>query len=195
MKIIDILKDSAQLLGLTKEVGILESVTEDSIPEEIQTNENIVSLFNLVNFSIRELCTNYVPVLDSVLIQSKNCTYPLNSLENFIRIQNVYKDDNLIKFKIINRNLVFEEDGVYQVCYKTYPKVDSLFTEIDFLQSLSPDVIVFGLCAYYSLANGLFNEFKEFHDKYLSQAESLKELKFFEIPSRRWEWEQKRLLK
>ena len=76
-----------------------------------------------------------------------------------------------------------------------YPSINSLFDDVDFLHGLSPDALVFGLCAYYSLANGMFEEFEGFHDKYLGKAEAIKELKNFDMPVRRWEWSRKRLLK
>ena len=136
-----------------------------------------------------------MPVAISVKIKTNEKKYPISSLNNFIRVQNVYHDAKLSKFKIINRSIIFEEDGEYEINYSTYPDVESVFDEIDFLQNFSPDVIVLGLCSYYSLAHGMFEEFESLHEKYIDKAESLKDLKIFEIPCRRWEWEQKKLLK
>ena len=93
----------------------------------------------------------------------------------------------MVKFKIINRNIIFEYDGEYEVVYETYPTITSLFQEIDFLQEFSPDVFVFGLCSYYSLANGMFSEFEDFHEQYITKAESLRNLKNVQMPIRRWE--------
>lgn len=187
MKIIDIIKDSAMLLGLNQERAILENITAENEIEMVAGNENVASLFNLIKYSIRELCTSYVPVSTSVKKQSFENKIQLASLVNFIRIQNVYKNDEMVKFKILNRNIVFEEDGDYVVNYLTYPEIVSMFDEVDFLDNFSPDVIVLGLCAYYSLAHGMFDEFEDLHEKYVEKAESLKSLKIFEIPCRRWE--------
>ena len=195
MKIIDIIKDSATLLGLNQDRAVLEAMTSENEIEMLAENENVSSLFNLIKYSIRELCTNYVPVSTIVTIKSSDKKISLASLLNFIRIQNVFKNDQMVKFKILNRNIVLEEDGEYDVNYATYPEIESIFDEIDFLENFSPDVIVFGLCAYYSLAHGMFDEFEDLHEKYVEKAESLKNLKIFEIPCRRWEWERKRLLK
>ena len=187
MKIVDILLNSATLLGLTEDALVLESMTDEMETQVLSERENIKSLNNLVKFSIRELCTNYVPMIEEVTIKTTNKTYPLSSLENYIRVQNVFENKEMVKFKIINRNLVFEHDGEYVVNYATYPTIVSMFEEIGYLQNLSPDAIVFGLCAYYSLAHGMFDEFQEFHDKYISKAESLKCLRNFDLPCRRWE--------
>ena len=66
-------------------------------------------------------------------------------------------------------------------------QIDRFTNGIDFLDNYSPDAIVLGLSAYYALAHGMFEEFKELHERYVSKAESLKDLKIFELPSRRWE--------
>ena len=187
MKIIDILIDSASLLGLCDEINVLSSAVVDNEAEILNGNEKIASLFNLVKFSIRELCSNYFPMVSCETISVENGSCPISSLENYIRIQNVYKNGNVVKFKIINRNILLEEDGEYQVDYETYPTINSMFEEVNFLQEFSPDVIVLGLCAYFSLAHGMFSEFQEFHDKYESKAESLKSIKNIQMPSRRWE--------
>ena len=187
MKIIDILIDSAFLLGLTDEAEVLQSATAETEKNILDENKNIASLLNLVKYSIRELCTNYIPVVRSVNIETEDKKFPVGDLENFIRIQNIQRNAEMIKFKIINRNIILEKNGVYEVRYETYPTINNMFEEIDFLENFSPDAIVLGLCSYYSLANGLFDEFQSFHEKYISKAESLKSLHSFKLPSRRWQ--------
>ncbi len=186
MKIIDIMKNSAELLGLSKEYEILNTTTSSS-EETALENAEISKLFNLIKFSIQELCTHYVPVSTSQNITTTNKKNALSNLNNFIRINNVFKDGQPVKFKIINRNLEFAEDGNYTVNYMTYPEINSMFDEIDFLSNFSPDVIAFGLCSYYCLSSGMFEDFESFYDRYISKAESLKNLKIFELPARRWE--------
>ncbi|MBQ8615151.1 MAG: hypothetical protein IJ415_01120 [Clostridia bacterium] len=187
MKIIDIMKDSAMLLGLDDDCEMMETMTEDNYVEIMAENKSVASLFNLIKYSIRELCTNYVPVATSVIIKTIDKKYPLSSLINFIRVQNVYQNSQLVKFKVVNRNLIFEEDGEYVINYLTYPEIFTVFDEIDFLENFSPDVIVLGLCSYYSLAHGMFEEFEDLHERYVAKAESLKNLKIFALPCRRWE--------
>ncbi len=187
MKIVDILIDSASLLGLYEEVAIISSTEPENEAEILEKNKNIHSLFNLIKFSIRELCTNYVPMVSDVRIKTENKTFALSSIENYIRVQNITENGNMIKFKIISRNIIFDHDGEYVVSYETYPTISSVFEDIDFLDNFSPDVMVMGLCSYFSLAHGRFDEFQEFHEKYVSKAESLKHLKSFSLPTRRWE--------
>ncbi len=194
MKILDILIDSALLLGLTEEVEMLKTVNSETEVEVLSQNEKIKSLLNLVQYSIRELCTNYKPIVMEKKIQVKNNQYALNNLENYIRIQNIQKDNEMVKFKIINRNIVVDSDGEYLIKYESFPTIETMLDEVDYLQEFSPDAIVLGLCAYYTLSHGMFEDFKEFHEKYVARAESLKSLHNFELPARRWEWNKKNLL-
>ncbi len=187
MKIIDVISDSALLLGLTQEVEILKTVTEETELQVIEQNENIAKLFNLIKYSIRELCTNYVPIIEKRKIITTDKQYPICNLENFIRINHICKDEQYVRYKILNRNITVEEDGEYLIEYSMYPTIMTILEDINFLEDYSPDVIVFGLCAYYTLAHGMFEEFEEFHNKYVARAESLKSLRNFDLPCRRWE--------
>lgn len=194
MKIIDILQQSAELLGLTETAKKLSAALPEA-ENELLADEEIFTLFNLSRFSIQELCTNYVPVATSEKISTYNKCFEINKLTNFIRIQNIYKGEELVNFKVINRCIQFEEDGEYTIQYATFPEIESLFEEIDFLSNFSPDIAVLGLAAYYSLSKGLFDEFQIFHQQYIDKAESVKTLKMFNMPQRRWEWELSKELK
>ena len=196
MKIIEIMKESALLLGLKDERSYMEMYGQgDTTCEYVPAQENVSSLFNLVKYAIRELCTNYIPMIDALNIVTTNNKFALAELPNYIRIQNVCKNGEPVKFKIINRNVILEEDGEYEVTYATYPEIETYDDEIDFLDNFSPDVLVMGLCSYYALAHGMFEEFEKMHEQYVEKAESLKHLKIFEMPSRRWQWEIKKLLR
>jgi len=193
MKIIDILTQTADLIGLTRESKILNQTTCETENETLE-NEEISGLYSLMKYSIQELCTNYVPIIANTQIEISNNSYPLSNLENYIYINALTKNNQYAKYKIINRNIVVEENGTYTVEYATYPTLNSLFDEVDFLSSFNPDVIIFGLAAYYTLSRGRFDEFKIFHEQYLEKAESLKALKSFNTPQRRWEWIKKELV-
>lgn len=186
MKIVELIKQSAELLNLTEVRTELENITVEN-ESEVLSNHYILSLFNLSKFSIQELCTNYVPVSMEESVKITNGKYPVSFLENFIRIQNVTKQGEAVAYKVINRNIVVDVDGEYEIKYLTYPSINSIFDEIDFLEKFNPDVIVYGLCAYFSLAHGVFDEFNAFHEIYVEKAENLKELRTFNMPQRRWE--------
>ena len=135
MKILEIITQSAALLGLEDVNSILTDITEENEQEKLH-NANLSSLYNLVKFSMQELCTNYIPVVTTKNIKTEDQKFPLSNLENFIRVQKVTKSEDVVKCKIISRNITFEEDGEYVIEYLTYPAINSLFDEIDFLSNL-----------------------------------------------------------
>ena len=190
MKIVDVLKQTSEMLALGEEINILNTATEEK-ESEILNNKEISTLFNLFRYSIQELCTNYMPIATSVIVEITNRKYEVSNLTNYIKVQSVYKNEEPVNYKVLNRAIVVEADGEYTIQYSTYPTINSIFDEIDYLSNLSPDVLVFSLAAYYTLSRGRFDEFEIFYEQYKAKAESLKELKCFSLPQRRWEWEQK----
>ena len=107
MKVIEIMAQSAMLLGLGDEFLLLENASAEQ-ESELKENKNIISLFGLSKYAFQELCTNYIPVVASVKIKSNENKIEIKNLTNFIHIQNVKKDGELAKYKIINRNIIFE---------------------------------------------------------------------------------------
>jgi hypothetical protein len=185
MEIIELLTTSAELLGLNEEVEALKSANEENESGILFQYQEVERLYRLLQFSLQEIASNYIPIYAEYNVHNaSNC--PISDLENYIRIKGVYRGDVAVDYRVINRNINFEL-GSYTIKYYTYPKITSMFDDIDFLSKFSPDVLVFGTCAYYSLAKGMFKEFEEFHDKYLNCAESIKCVNTFSLPKRRWE--------
>lgn len=187
MEIIDIIKQSIHLLSLNEYYEVLDKASKEN-EEEVLKNEEIKKIFNLTNLVLHDLCTNYVPIVNKQIVNITNKTYPIKNLLNFYKIKNVKKDNLVEDYKMISKNIVVENDGEYEINYYYLPNVNSLFDELDFLSTLSPEVLVYGLCAFYCLSVGLFDEFKIYNDKYKSRAEAIKNLKVFELPKRKWEW-------
>lgn len=186
MKIIDVIKNSAELLDLKETIDALNMATEENEAEILSLSE-VQRLISLSSLAIQELCSNYISVCAEQEIETENNKFPLKNLNNYVRISGVSENGNNVKFKIVNRNIVVETDGKYIVKYNTYPQVSSLFEEIDFLSEFSPDVLVMGICSYFAVSHGMFKEFELYHEQYLNKAQAIKELKLFELPSRRWE--------
>ena len=105
MKIIDILTQTADLIGLSRESKILNQTTPET-ENEVLENEEIGGLFNLMKYSIQELCTNYIPIKASTQIEISNNSYALSNLQNYIYINALTKNNQHFKYKIINRNIM-----------------------------------------------------------------------------------------
>lgn len=184
MKVIDVLTNGAIMLGLDQAAKLLQN--QQKTDAEKLADADVDELFKLFNLSIQELCTSYMPILSSSVIETSNKTYPVSSLSNCIRVNMVKQNDEEVKFKIINRVINFENDGTYVVEYSSFPTFSNLTDDVGFLQQYGADIAVFGLCAYYCLSKGLFDDFKNYHDSYLEKGSALKDMKTFVMPQRRW---------
>ena len=186
MEVIDIIKQSIHLLSLNEYYDVVDKASKES-EEEILKNEEIKKLLNITNLVLNDLCTNYFPIVNKQIVNITNKNYPIKNLINFYKIKNVKKNNMVENYKIISKDIVVENEGEYEINYYYLPQVNSLFDELDFLSTLSPEVLVYGLCAFYCLSIGLFDEFKIYNDKYKTRAEAIKNLKVFELPKRKWE--------
>lgn len=185
MKILDIMKNSAHLLGLTYELSTLETVRPDC-EDEVFQDRDLNRMLALTRFAIQELCTNYIPICCEAKFTTNNKEIGLANITNCLKVLRVANKNGEVKFKIINRKIILENDGEYIVKYTTYPEIKSVYDDLEFLSSLSPDIAVLALCSYYSLSVGMFDTFKSFYEQYTEVAESLKQLKMFDLPTRRW---------
>ena len=185
MKVKDIIKNSALMLGLTDAVEIIED--EQKTELEKLNDETVGTLFRLCQFSVRELCTHYLPILKQVEITTSNKEYPLSSLNNFIKIKSIKFNGAIVDYKIVNRIITFDEDGSFTVEFYAYPTISNIDDEINFMEDYGLDVAVLGLCAYFCLTKGMFEDFDQFHEEYVERAKSIKELKNVNMPQRRWE--------
>lgn len=185
MKILEILRDSAMLLNLLDASNVLGDA--ELSETEKQANKEVQELINFADMSVKEICANYAPYEVESQITTTDKKYPLNSLQNLLHVVDVKKGSNYVDFKIISRNLVFDEDGEYTVIYNSYPTITSLSDDLSFLQRLGTDVVVYAVCAYYCLAKGMFEEFDSFYEQYNERAAAIKDVKTFIMPQRRWE--------
>ncbi len=184
MYVLMVIKDALNLLGLNielEQVTKLEQAEEGNLQDELFKEEKVKQLYSLLNLSIRELCTNYLPLTMEQEVKSDNCKIKLSELKNFIRVLQVKLNNKIVKHKIINHNLVLPIDGNFVVKYVGYPKISSINDTIE-LDMANTDVVVLGLCAYYCLANGMFDEFNRFNSEYREKAEKVKEMKTFVMP-------------
>ncbi len=186
MKVLDIIRQSAEILGLESLVQLIDEEDVD-IMSGTSDNEDFNKLFSLTRFALQELCTNYCPIRVQESFTTVNKKYALNNLFNYIRLLGVKKDGVSIDYKVYNREITMAEDGDYTVEYLAYVSTDSISDDLEFLARFSPDVLVFAVCSYYSVAHGMFEQFEDFHNRYIERAESLRELRGGSMPMRKWE--------
>ncbi|MBE7076969.1 MAG: hypothetical protein E7374_03680 [Clostridiales bacterium] len=188
MTIFNIIEQCGDMLDL-EYMNIVFDVTPTDEEQEdfFRLNPNVLRLFNLTKLCIRELCANYVPYYKEVTVKTENKRFDLSTLSNFIKIVSVKKGDDLVKVKTLNKEVVFSEDGEYVITYASYPEINYLSDKIEFPLEARCDVLAYGVCAYYTLSKGMFDEYNYYRDIYHSLACEIRELRNFIMPSRRWE--------
>ena len=184
MQVIDIMKQATELLSLTDENEVLNKLTKEN--ESELDSQDVKRLFTIFKLMLNDFCTNYTPLCSTQNIKVVDNNFPIKDIVNFYKIKNIKDGNRIVNYKIVNKNIVIN-NGEYVVNYYSLPNINSFFDELDFLSSLSPEVLVFGLCAFYCLSVGLFDEFKIYNEKYKSRAEAIKNLKIFEMPQRKWQ--------
>ena len=115
-------------------------------------------------------------------IKSENKSIAISKLNNYIRVQHIKLNGQNVKYKIVNRQILLDDDGEYDVYYFSYPQIETITDDLDCFKVVNMDVIVLGLCAYYCLANGVFDGFNNYSQQYRDKAEKLREMKSFTMP-------------
>ncbi len=185
MTIRDVLIMSANLLNLP-EVDDIEAITSENCTEVMQSNKVVSKLYRLAITSLREICFNYLPVITETDIRAVDGKIEVNVLEDFVKLVKVKHNDKLVNYKFKNGIITVDEDNVYCVQYIQNPKISSILDQLDIFEELSPDILVLGICAYYAISMGMYDEFEYYHEEYLKRAEAIKKLGIYQLPNRRW---------
>ncbi len=192
MKVQDIIVEACTILSLNQEIEVLQD--EEALEDTKLENAEIKKLYQLLKFSLRELYTNYLEMVIEKEITSENKTISLSELENYIRLLSVKYNNQPVKYKLTNKKINLPFDATYIIAYKGYPEITSLTDSTEDVGIFNLDVVILGLCAYYCLACGRFDEFDTYHSQYVDRAESIKSLKSIYLPNRSWQWQKKLLL-
>ena len=185
MTLKDVLIMSANLLNLP-ECETLESINEENYTEVLESNKSIKKLFNLAITSLREICLNYLPIVVEVDVRAVDKKIETNTLEDFVKLVKVKLNDKPVSYKFKNGTINVKNDEVYTVQYVQNPKVSKITDSLEIFEELSPDILVLGICSYYAISMGMYDEFEYYHEEYLKRAESIKKLGIYQMPSRRW---------
>lgn len=179
------MKDVALVLGLNSVHSDILGLDLES--EDVVLTDEVETLFDLTRVAIQEYCTNYAPVIDATKVNIVGGKYPVSNLTNFLRLKRLSYQGRDVRPKVVQRNIVVEQDGEYEVEYYTYPNITSVKDELDFLSNFSPDALISSTCAYWAVSHGQYQDFNRFHADYIDKASAIKDLRVFNIPKRRWE--------
>ncbi len=186
MNLKEVLIMSASMLDLASVNDALETIDADNEQTILIENEQVKKLFNLAIVSFKEICFRYLPIIAEHTLESSNKTILTSSLEDFVKIVRVKKDDKITSYKYKNGVISLDEDGFYTVEYIKNPIINSMLEDLSILNDFGPDILMFGICAYYTIGMGLYDEFEYYHNEYISRCESAKKLANCDLPARSW---------
>ena len=190
MTILDLIKKSAVMLNIQEVLDDdnLSDINADNEQTYLDSNFALKRLYEFVKIVLNEI-SSYLPKVSQINIKTIDQKIALNNLTQLSKIIGVKKELGYVKYTIVDNSIKLDEDGIYTVIYKQYPKIDSLLNEIDiYSDMLGEDVFVYGLNSYYCLATGLFNEFNIYNAHYSERLNNLKNPKLFSMPVRSWQW-------
>lgn len=176
MKIDSFIKNCATILDLEPTMNATD----------LSQDEQAKKLLEILNVAVHEICSRYVLITKEETITTTNCEYDLSKLTNLIKVKNVSQNGNKIQFKHANFNLQFDQDGSYQIEYYTYPSYTTFNQEIAF-EDFNYSILVYSVCAMYSLSVADFKMFEAFLNKYHEMIEGIKTPKIFNLPQRNWQ--------
>lgn len=186
MKVKDILESVCLYLDLTEE---LEPVFNGgSLSEEVENEYK--KLILAINLTTQELCYKAMPLTTIEKVVTLDKTIIIKDLTkkaiNIVQVKN--NQNKKQKFKIVDDKIVLNNQGTFEVTYNyLLNSVSSCEDEIDLNFYLSLKTFVYGVVSEYYNINGLFEESKVFHEKFLTAIkQSLKQNKCFTLPKRRW---------
>ncbi len=188
MTILDLIKKSALMLNVEQILNDrdLENPTLDDLSEIFKSNNTLVRMYEFAKLTINEVCSHSARI-NEIKCDCYDNFIPLRSIPNVFKVIAVKNDNGYVKFSIINNAIKLKENGLYTVIYYQNPEINSILDEVDNNQGrISDDVFLFGLNAYYSLANGLYAEYNVYNAQYIERLSQIKNLKVFSMPCRSW---------
>ena len=182
MKVLDILLEAADLLGIKD--GIAAYYSEDSDEFEVQ-GKQLLTWFHLAECA---LALEYIPIYaeDDLLTSTGRLEFSDFTYAP-VRIVEVRNGaDEVIPYTLYPKYLKAEA-GRLKVTYCYTPAVKTIEDDSDFAMLTSPLVLVYGTLVQYCLANGMLHEAAVWDKKWKDSVEYLNYTKKCKrLGSRKW---------
>ncbi len=188
MNSLEVIKKVARILKIPNiyKNEEIDSITDLNELEIISANEELNLCFDLLKLQIKEIASNVCEIIKSIVLTPENNKINLNDVGKFLKIKKIVYDNQLVSFKIINNFIVLPINQTVEIIYSEDVQPSSLLEDIDYFKGVSDDVLVYGLCSYYSLSSGLFEEYNNFHSLYEEKIKNCKNVKVFSLKLRNW---------
>ena len=188
MTILDLIKKTAVIFNVENVLQdpSLDNLTNATQPTILSTNSQLNRMFELSKVVLCEVYS-YVNKEIDVVVNATNCQIDRSLLGNVGRVVLVRNKYGKVNYQLKDDKIVLDNDGEYIVKCVVAPRTDYLNNEIDMLNgTITEDLIINGLGAYYCLSTGLFEEYNVYNGRYIDGFSRLKNLKLFAMPCRSW---------
>lgn len=190
MTALELIKKGATLLNVKEilEDENLKNVTISNQADCLDNNFTLNRFFEILKIMLNDIANDYVPIIKEKTFISNDKIIELSQIENLLKVCSVSIDKVLVKYKIVNKSIVTNFDGVFTVKYMVTPQIENLLDNVEvFDRGVSVDLLVYGMLSLYCLAIGLTDEFEIYNNIYSEKLSAIKNLKIIEMPFRRWE--------
>jgi len=190
MTALELIKKGAILLNVKEilEDENLNNVTLSNQEECLDNNFALNRFFEILKIMLDDIASEYVPIVKEQTFISTDKVIDFSNIENFLKVCSVSIDKVPVKYRISNKCIITNFDGVFNVKYMISPKVETLLDEVEvFDRGISVDLLVYGMLSLYCLAIGLTDEFEIYNNIYSEKLSAIKNLKVIDMPCRRWE--------
>ena len=190
MTALELIKNSAILLNVKEilEDESLNNLNTENCNDCLDNNFALNRFFEILKIMLNELSSEYVPIIKENTFISEDKKIDLSNIENFMKVCHVSIDRVPVKYKVVDKKIITNFDGVFNVKFMAYPKIETLLDSVEvFDRGVGEDLLVYGVVALYCLAVGLTDEFSIYHNIYSEKLSALQNLKIIDMPCRRWE--------
>ena len=159
MTVKEILRASAQALGLENAVAYIDGKSQDSTE-----TDTLLHCFNLVE---NELALDYLPLYAETLLQTLTGIVKYELLPYAaVRVLSVRNfEDEAVEYKLFPAHIK-TQPGNIKIAYTYAPSEKTLKDESDFFLQASVRLFVYGIAAECTLAEGQFEESAVWDKKY-----------------------------
>lgn len=188
MTVVEILKSVSLYLDLYEDFEGYFNNDLTSVSDETKSE------YQKVLLAINNVCEKLAEIFmlkTKEQIEIKNKTLALNELvKRFKEVKNIYKvsDNKSVSYKVFDDYIYVDYDGEVVIEYFYYPdKVTQLNDKIAF-NFINERTIALGVNSEYCFMLGLFDDAKEWEERFLKELKNFSKLaKGFILPKRKWE--------
>lgn len=182
----NIIKNTAQILGLDDVVDFINSGIVDCDDEQV--NEEIKNLIFAVNVVNNNIASNYIELIGKACVYNQSEIMSLNKISNnqIIEIKKVFLNNKSIDFKVVPEGLKTAL-GNLEILYSYFPSEVSFDDKIDYYTKVNELIFSQGVAGEYLFLKGAIDDAYMWDKKFKqSLINLLRPKKNLIMPTKRW---------